>query len=199
MLRADENMQDQRQTLLLGMRKEVLIEVFGNPTTYFEYRGRELLHFGQPGLSYVEIENGVITKCETMPERRAAFRVRPLLPTNVHIVTESGESSGVLLDISTSGMAITVKHHQHLRVLERAFLRFTLPLEEEDVSFVVASTFYRIGETEGVAKAIFLLNVEFGTDLYVKLNRYVIQRQTEMLLEYRDTCGSMHQQETLTA
>ena len=103
---SEYNMTDERQIMLLGVSKKVLVRVFGEPSATFRYHDKELLHYGQPGLSFVELENGVISRCETSPDRRAAFRVQPSVPTNIHIINGVGELSGVIVDLSTSGMAI---------------------------------------------------------------------------------------------
>ena len=181
---------DEKQVLLLGVSKEILIKVFGEPSVTFVYQGKEILHYGQPGLSFVEVVNGLVTRCETLPEQRAAFRVQPSHPTNVQVEARCGKLSGVIFDISVSGVAIAYSRNHFFTAQEEVSLRFNLPLHGGKRSFSIPAAFYRVSydkiEGHNIRKAIFLLDVASEPGLHNAVADYVTRRQVEMLAEYRE-------------
>jgi len=177
---------DERQLLLSGITRDVLIKVFGEPSISFRFQEKELFHYGQPDLSFVELDNGVVTKCHSLPEHRAAFRVQPASPTKVRIVSRLGQSNGVTIDMSVSGMAISFSKDPGFADLEEVYVHFSLPLRGKRASLSIPAVFYRMTKEGDAYKAVFLLSTVRGTAVYVQLARYVLQRQTELLADYRE-------------
>jgi len=190
MLNEFENMKDcfeldDRQVMLLGVSKEVLVRVFGEPSATYTYHEKEILHYGRPELSFVELTKGVVSKCETQPDCRAAFRVQPAVTINVCIMTRFDELIGVIDDLSVTGMKLSLMQHYDFMELEELFLGFDLNILGVNETITVPAIFYRMMEEDGVYKAVFLLKVYSGTDVYDKLSSFVLQRQKEMLERYR--------------
>jgi hypothetical protein len=183
---------DEKQVVLLGVSKKTLVKVFGEPSVTFVYQGKEVLHYGQPGLSFVEVVDGLVRRCETLPEQRAAFRVQPLHPTSVRIDTRCGKLSGVISDISVSGVAITYSRNHFFTAQEEVTLRFDLPSREGKHTISVPAAFYRMSydriNGQNTRKAIFLLDTASEAGLDNALTGYVSRRQVEMLAEYREKC-----------
>jgi hypothetical protein len=184
--------QDARQALLLGASKYVLQKVFGEPAAIFSYHGKEVLHYGRPGVSFVEVVNGVVTRCEALFNHRASFRVRPSQPTNVKVVTDSRTLSGLLLDVSVSGVAVVFSRNRLFKAREEVELRFAIPVRGAEENLSIRGRFYRTSsekaEGKTLCKAIFMADSPFGTPTGTILREYIIQRQEEMLAEYRDNC-----------
>jgi len=175
---------DERQEMLLGISKIVLLRVLGEPSATYSYQDKEILHYGRPELSFVEITNGVVSRCETLPDRRSAFRVRPPSTTSVTIITRYGEREGMIVDLSTTGMKVSLAQSYDFLPLEELFLCFCLNLHGVREKLNLPGTFYRLTMEGGVYRAVFLLKY-FDTDICKKLNTYIRQIQIEMLENYQ--------------
>lgn len=180
---------DKKQVALLGASRDALVKVFGEPSLAFSYHGKEVMHYGQPGLSFVEVVGGLVTRCEARPEQRSAFRVRPLRPTEVDIEGLCGNSGGTILDLSVFAMAVKTDRRNDFTVGERVTLRFSLPLGDAPPADFSLAAYYRMSfQLRGnKVKAVFLLDFHDKPSLRKILSDFISRREMEMLADYRES------------
>ncbi|MRR07098.1 MAG: PilZ domain-containing protein [Deltaproteobacteria bacterium] len=176
---------DERQEMLLGVSKTVLIAVIGEPSATYSYQDKEILHYGRPELSFVEIADGVVSRCETLPERRASFRVRPPSTTSVCIITRYDALEGILVDLSMTGMKISLTQFHDFLPLEDSFLCFNLNIHGVSKKITVSGKFYRLSKEDGAYHAVFLVQY-CGAEVSNMLLNYISQIQIEMLENYQE-------------
>lgn len=177
----------------LGVDIAVLEAFMGIPTISFMYKGNEVYVYEDADLNTFEIRNGVVIKSNAVPDRRKAFRARPVVQVKAKIRTQEGEITGHLKDISIAGAAVTVSdaHGTRSACGTTAFLKCSLPLPEEKSphDFVLKGTVSHVTTQHATEKIILLFSRQHNSPEYQRLSRYIMLRQVEMFLKSSGTWG----------
>lgn len=173
----NDSVQENLNLSLLGMLSTEVISMLGVPKGRYDYRGREVLMFGEePYFVSVEVKNGYVVSVNTHQERRSNTRIKPY-QTERAILRHSGkEHEAEIIDLSVKGIAMKVT--KGTLPAKGATVSFCASLKTRPFTIICITLVGRVHRVvEEKDKIVILFSTSFETHSHKALVDYINSHQ----------------------